>query len=55
MIFDYTEANVEAAINQISSFDADMGGTEILEPLCLAVDTLSQHQKETRVFLLTDG
>jgi len=55
MTLDYTEANVEAAINQISGFDADMGGTEILEPLCLAVDILSAERKETRVFLLTDG
>jgi hypothetical protein len=29
----YNEENLKIAVNQISSFDADMGGTEILEPL----------------------
>jgi hypothetical protein len=46
---------VEAALDQISKYEADMGGTEILMPLSVAIDTLSEHSKETRVFLLTDG
>ena len=53
--FSYTDENVEAALEQISEFDADMGGTEILMPLSVSIDTLAEHAKETRVFLLTDG
>jgi len=32
-----------------------MDGTEILQPLSFAIDDLSKLQKETRVFLRTDG
>ena len=46
---------MEAALDQISKYDADMGGTEIFMPLTFAIDTLSEQSKETRVFLLTDG
>lgn len=53
--WDYTDATVQAAINQISDFEAEMGGTMISAPLSVAVDTLSKEQKETRIFLLTDG
>ena len=38
----------------ISQFDADMVGTEILEPLQHAIN-LSYHAPQTRIFLLTDG
>lgn len=54
-MIDYTEHNIEQALSQIEYFDSDYGGTEIYDPLCLAVDSLSRHQKETRIFLLTDG
>ena len=46
---------MEAALDQISKYEADMGGTEILMPLSVAIDTLSEYSKETRVFLLNDG
>ena len=32
-----------------------MGGTEILAPLSISVESLSLNSKETRIFLLTDG
>ena len=54
-MIDYNERNTEIALSQIASFDADMGGTEIYDPLCEAIDQLSKLQKETRIFLLTDG
>ena len=53
--WDNSEQNVQGALDQISRFGADMGGTEIISPYTYAVDTLSRLQKETRIFLLTDG
>jgi hypothetical protein len=29
----YNEENLKLAVSQVSSFEADMGGSEILEPL----------------------
>jgi hypothetical protein len=29
----YNEENLKLAVSQLSTFEADMGGTEILEPL----------------------
>ena len=51
----YNEHTVETALTQINGFDADFGGTEIYEPLCVSIDSYSTHKKETRIFLLTDG
>ena len=34
---------------------ADMGGTNILDPLTEAIKNLAPNHKETRIFLLTDG
>jgi hypothetical protein len=46
---------VEAALDYISKIEADMGATDILTPLSFAINTLSKQQKDTRIFLLTDG
>jgi hypothetical protein len=35
--------------------EANMYGTEILEPLSHAIDVLAPSHKEVRIFLLTDG
>lgn len=51
----YNESTVEEALRQINGITADMGGTEIFAPLKYSVNELSKHQKETRIFLLTDG
>jgi hypothetical protein len=34
---------VEAALDQISEIEADMGGTDIFAPLSFAINTLSKH------------
>mmetsp|Transcript_48586 Transcript_48586/g.35760 ORF Transcript_48586/g.35760 Transcript_48586/m.35760 type:complete len:162 (-) Transcript_48586:1382-1867(-) len=52
---DYTEENVEAADKMLAKFDAEMGGTEIFNPL---KDVFAQEQfpgLQKTVFLLTDG
>ena len=46
---------MEAALDYISKIEADMGGTDIFEPLSFTINTLSKQQKDTRIFLLTDG
>lgn len=47
---------MEAAKAHINSMDADLGGTEIYNPLRYAIDELkaSDYDKK-RIFLLTDG
>jgi hypothetical protein len=35
----YNEENLKIAVNEVSKFNADMGGTEILEPL---IDIVSE-------------
>jgi hypothetical protein len=51
----YNRENMNRAINEVSRFGADMGGTEILEPInhVLGQDTDPQYPKS--IFLLTDG
>jgi len=49
--FEYTEKYVEAALDQISKYEADMGGTEILMPLSVAIDThFRTLQRDSRLF-----
>lgn len=52
--FEYTDKNVEDALDAIYGFDADLGGTDILKPLEYVFKQTKYH-KETRIFLLTDG
>jgi len=49
-----TTENVEKAKSKLASFDADFGGTEILEPLQDLFKT-SPVYKQRQIFLLTDG
>ena len=54
-VWDNTEENVQDALNQLSSFQADMCENDMFSPYQYTVDTLSKLQKETRIFILTDG
>ena len=51
----FNQENLNDAIVQISSFDADYGGTEIYDPLdhIFNQETMPKYQKN--IFLLTDG
>jgi len=50
-----TEDNINNAIDISNKFDADLGGTELLEPLIYIDGCLAENSKPTRVFILTDG
>ena len=50
----YNDETRDAAISEIEIFDADFGGTNILEPLKEA-QTHFRDNKHARIFLLTDG
>jgi len=52
---DITEENINNAINISSEFDADLGGTELLQPLIYLENCLKNNNKPTRIFILTDG
>ena len=54
-MFEYTAEVAESAIKMIQLFSADMGGTEILSPLQVAINQISKNAPQTRIFLLTDG
>jgi len=41
--FKVTDANIEMAINNIDMFNADMGGTEIFEPLQYSIDWFQEE------------
>ena len=53
---DYTDENLRYAIQQISEFEADFGGTEIFRPLS---EIFSQAKPAdcdvSHIYLLTDG
>ena len=50
-----TEDNVNKAIYISNRYDADLGGTELLEPLIYLEQCLNNNNKPTRIFILTDG
>ena len=52
---DISEENINNAIDISSKFDADLGGTELLEPLIYLENCLINNNKPTRIFILTDG
>lgn len=52
---DYNSENMNTAINQLNSFKADLGGTEILEPLEYVLNSAPETQYPRTIFLLTDG
>ena len=51
----YDQSTMQEALRHIDAMSADMGGTEILEPLTHAIDNLALGHKEVRIFVLTDG
>lgn len=51
----YSDANSKEAINKIGEFRANMGGTELLRPIKLALDQKLPDDIQKRVFILTDG
>ena len=53
--FCYDQSTMQLALNHISPMKADMGGTEILEPLSHDIDQLAPGHKEVRIVLLTYG
>ena len=53
--FMYDQSTMQEALRHIDAMSADMGGTEILEPLTHAIDNLALSHKEVRIFVLTDG
>ena len=50
-----TEDNVNKAIDISNKYDADLGGTELLEPLIYLEECLENDNKPTIIFILTDG
>ena len=52
---DITEENLNKALDISSTFDADLGGTELLYPLIYLEECLKDNNKPTRIFILTDG
>lgn len=53
-LVDYTKENVELALSEVEQFDADMGGTEIYQPLFDIYQNKDQlHEKQ--IYLITDG
>ena len=52
-----SEENINQAIEISSNFDADLGGTELLEPLKYIQNCLKneENKRPTRIFILTDG
>jgi hypothetical protein len=55
--FAYTDKNVERAIAEVRAMNADMGGTEIYEPLESVVKHMTKVSPRStkKLFLLTDG
>jgi hypothetical protein len=51
----YNRETLNRAINEVSGFGADLGGTEILEPINHALQQDSDPQYPKTIFLLTDG
>jgi hypothetical protein len=54
MVWPYSDESIKLILDMISKFDANFGGTEILEPLKNAL-MLDVGGRKKRVFLLTDG
>jgi len=55
--FAYTDKNVDRAITEVRAMYADMGGTEIYEPLQSVVKLMTKVSPRStkKLFLLTDG
>lgn len=51
----YNDADVDKMIAEIQTYDADMGGTEILQPVQHALNLPRIENYQRNIFLLTDG
>ena len=51
----FTESNVKLALDYISKISADMGGTELLNPIQYIIDSTSKLDALVHVVVLTDG
>jgi hypothetical protein len=51
----YSEATLKKAVDIVSNFDADMGGTEILQPIMDAIGGKIDTDLPRHLYLLTDG
>ncbi|XP_072270088.1 von Willebrand factor A domain-containing protein 5A-like [Pyxicephalus adspersus] len=52
---EYTQESLEEAVEKVNQMSADMGGTEILEPLKKIYKTAGRPQHPRQVFIFTDG
>ncbi|XP_071988858.1 von Willebrand factor A domain-containing protein 5A-like isoform X2 [Engystomops pustulosus] len=52
---EYTQQSMEEAITKVNEMKADLGGTEILEPLKKIYDTAGIPDHPRQLFLFTDG
>ena len=52
---EFNNANMDDALNRISSFDADLGGTELYAPIEYVLTQSYDHKCPKNVFVLTDG
>ena len=54
-VIEYNEENVQDAISQIETYEADFGGTNIASPMEMAINMDADSSLRKRVILLTDG
>jgi uncharacterized protein with von Willebrand factor type A (vWA) domain len=52
---EYNDSNLDRAVKEIVTFDADMGGTEILSPIKKIFKRLKKSNLSKQLFLLTVG
>ncbi|XP_066458804.1 von Willebrand factor A domain-containing protein 5A-like isoform X2 [Eleutherodactylus coqui] len=52
---EYTQQSMEEAVKKVNTMEADLGGTEILQPLKKIYDTAGMPDHPRQVFLFTDG
>ena len=55
---EYDEDTLEQALEEVKTFEADYGGTEIFNPLdeiFKSIKARKQHSVYTHIYLLTDG
>lgn len=51
----YDDASLLFAQNKIKNFDANLGGTEIMEPMKIAYSLKKIEGFERKIFVITDG
>lgn len=51
----YNDKTAKEAVSKVQGFGADMGGTEIAEPLTMTLTAAARKNYPKHVFLLTDG